>query len=44
MILSSQKLSPIKNNMKPNISNISILFPQNIYFPKFKNLKKVKKK
>ena len=44
MILSSQKLPPIKNNIKSNISNISIASPQNNFFHKFEELKKNKKK
>ena len=42
MILSTQRLPPIKNNIKSNISSISS--PKNIYFPNYEKLKKFKKK
>ena len=42
MILSTQRLPPIKNNIKPNISLISS--PKNIFFPNYDKLKKFKKK
>ena len=42
MILTTQRLPPLKNSIKPNISSIST--PKDIYFPNLDKLKKYKKK